>query len=56
MTTWTKESKTGSAGQGWLAGQSDITAGIRYDVTTGNQVFAGYIGQSVTWTNINKSS
>jgi hypothetical protein len=55
MTTWNNQAKTGEQGQGWFAGQSDLTAGIRYDPVSGNRVFAGFIGQSAVWTNIAKT-
>lgn len=55
MTTWENIAKTGSQGQGWLAGDSDITAGMSIEPVSGNRVFTGFIGQSATWTNIAKT-
>lgn len=51
MTTWENIAKTGEQGQGWLAGDSDITAGMTIEPVSGNRVFAGFIGQSATWSN-----
>jgi hypothetical protein len=55
MTTWQNIAKTGEQGEGWLAGDSDITAGMEIEPVSGNKVFAGYIGQSATWNNIVKT-
>lgn len=53
-TTWITESKPGSAGQGWLAGQPLLTAGAVTDPITGLYVYAGYLGTGQTWTNESK--
>lgn len=55
MTTWEKIAKTGEQGQGWLAGDSDITAGMVTEPVSSNRVFAGYIGSSAIWTKIAKT-
>jgi len=53
-TNWNLETKPGSFGSGWEAGQPLLTAGAQTDPITGLQVYAGYLGTGDTWTNESK--
>ena len=53
-TTWTNESKAGGEGQGWLAGQVGVTAGMTIEPISGLVVYAGLLGTGQTWTNLTK--
>ncbi len=55
-TIWQNQPKAGGEGQGWFAGEADITAGIVTDPSTGLRVFAGWLGEGQSWMNQTKTS
>ena len=50
MTNWILPTKAGTIGQGWEAGQAQLTAGAVSDPITGLTVYAGQLGVTVGWT------